>query len=114
MRSHSIKLASIQLSLCLSLFFFDSPSAMSAKHPGELFRSVGVTTLALFSSFPALSYFGMSHLGFPFKKEKFCSPTFSNNQLLSINVRDLIIPKANVIYKQNTTVSFPPSFPDEC
>lgn len=65
MRSHSIKLASIPtLPLFLSLSFSDS-FCKSAKHPGELFRCVGVTTLALFSSFPALFLCAVSHLGFP-------------------------------------------------
>lgn len=66
MRSHSIKLASLQLSLCLSPFLTFSLFCKSAKNPGELFRSVGVTTLL--SGFICLipcSLCAVSHLGFP-------------------------------------------------
>lgn len=56
MQSHSIKLASLPLSLCLPLFFpqLFSPFLQVCKrkkkkrrNPGELFRSVGVTTFSL-------------------------------------------------------------------
>lgn len=69
MRSHSIKLASLPLSLCLS--------CKSAKNPGELFRSVGVTTLL--SGFICLipsSLCAVSHLGFPLKKKAFLFSNF--------------------------------------
>lgn len=71
MRSHSIKLASLPLSLCLSLFRTFSLFLQSAKNPGELFRSVGVTTLL--SGFICLipsSFSAVSYLGFPLRKKR--------------------------------------------
>lgn len=52
MQSHSIKLASLPLSLCLPLFptffpFLQVCKKEKKKNPGELFRSVGVTSFSL-------------------------------------------------------------------
>lgn len=79
MQSHSIKLTSLHSPPFVSLFFRLSRFLQVCKkkktliltpNPGELFRSVGVTTFLPRSCLISSSFSAVTHLGFPLKKKK--------------------------------------------
>lgn len=76
MQSHSIKLASLPLSLCLPLFptLFFSPFLQVCRrkktNPGEIFRSVGVTTFSLRLCLIFQLLLHSESPGFPLNKRK--------------------------------------------
>lgn len=72
MQSHSIKLASLPLSLCLPLFptFFSLSACLQKKktNPGEIFRSMGVTIFSLRLCLIFQFLLRSESPGFPLKK----------------------------------------------
>lgn len=114
MQSHSIKLASLPLSLCLPLFpTFFFPFCKSAKRerkkkkPGELFRSVGVTSFSL--RLCLIFQLLLSHLGFPLKM---LFPKRNQNNPSSSKLTDTGWSRPTLIIKQPNIIcrTFPEVF----